>query len=191
MADPSEPSGSRAVSEWTSAPSGLPTVIYAPPPSEPSVTRGVTGLFVPIFLGVFILVAIYFYAGAWNASQRLARQQAVTREAAGMSAYIDDLERQNVELCMRLGELPERVERPSLQVQLQEVRRNFDAQCRENERLVARLGQSASAGCIAATPPARSEPAIVATSSGMQRRETVAEFRARICRSYVTSGAPR
>lgn len=175
------------MNQWNGGNANLPTIIYAPPPGEPSVTRGVTGLFVPIFLGIFIVVAIYFYAGAWTASQRLAQQQAVTRDTAGLLTYIEDLEKQNSELCQRLGDLPDRVERPNLQMQLETVRRDFDAQCRNNERIAARLGGGAAARCTAVTPPARSELNVVRTTSGGERRETVGEFRSRICRSYVSS----
>ncbi|MGE0533293.1 MAG: hypothetical protein AB7G40_18115 [Hyphomonadaceae bacterium] len=190
MSDPREPSGSRAIHQWSGGSGNLPTVIYAPPPGEPSVTRGVTGLFVPIFLGIFIIIAIYFYAGAWRASQRLAEQQAVTRDTAELLTYLEDLERQNVDLCQRLGELPDRVERPNLQTQLETVRREFDAQCRNNERIATRLGGDAALRCTAATPPARSELSMVRTNAGAERRETVSEFRSRICRSYVSGSRP-
>jgi hypothetical protein len=185
MRDPGEHSGSRAVHQYGGG-ANLPAIIYAPPPGEPSVTRGVTGLFVPIFLGIFIIVAIYFYAGAWSASQRLAGQQAVTRDTAGLLTFIEDLERQNTELCRRIGDLPERVERPNLQMQLETARRGFDAQCRNNERIAARLGGGASR-CTAVTPPTRSDLSTVRTTSGGERRETVSEFRGRICRSYITT----
>jgi hypothetical protein len=186
MSDPRESSGSRAVNQW-SGNTNLPTVIYAPPPGEPSVTRGVTGLFVPIFLGIFIIVAIYFYAGAWTASQHLAQQQAVTRDTAGLLTYIEDLEKQNSDLCQRVGEVPERVERPNLQTQLETVRREFDAQCRNNQRIATRLEGSGAAQCATVTPLARSELSTIATTGGGSRRETVGEFRSRICRSYVSS----
>jgi hypothetical protein len=192
MTEPSQPPGSRAIHEWSGGQGNLPTVIYAPPPGEPSVTRGVTGLFVPIFLGIFILLAIYFYTGAWNASQQLSHQQAVTRDASGLLGYIEDLERQNADMCQRLGDLPDRVERPNLEVQLQTARREFDVQCQHNQRLQDRLQPSEAGGvqCTTVTPAARSEPAIVRTASGAERRETVPEFRNRICRSYLAS-APR
>lgn len=191
MTEPSQPPGSRALHEWSGGQGSLPTVIYAPPPGEPSVTRGVTGLFVPIFLGIFILLAIYFYSGAWNASQQLSRQQAVTRDAAGLLSYIDDLERQNTEMCQRLGDLPERVERPNLQVQLQTARRAFDLECQHNGRLQDRMhpGEAGAVQCTTVTPAARSEPALVQTAGGAQRRETVAEFRTRICRSYTNTAS--
>ena len=155
MTEPSQPPGSRELHEWSGPQGNLPTVIYAPPPGEPSVTRGVTGLFVPIFLGVFILLAIYFYTGAWNASQQLSRQQAVTRDASGLLAYIEDLERQNTEICQRLGDLPERVERPNLEVQLQSARRDFDLQCQHNQRLQDRMhpGEAGAVQCTTVTPP--------------------------------------
>ncbi len=186
MNDPREGPDVRAVQEWSGG-ANLPTIIFAPPPNEPSVTRGVTGLFVPIFLGLFIILAVYFFAGAWQASQRLARQEAVTRDVAGLTTYIEDLESQNADLCRSLGALPERVERPTLEVQLQSARRAFDAQCQRNQQVSARLG-SGAARCVTVTPDARSEPATATTAAGAARRETLAEFRARICSSYF---APR
>jgi hypothetical protein len=189
MTEPSQPPGSREIHEWNGGAGNLPTVIYAPPPGEPSVTRGVTGLFVPIFLGIFILLAIFFYTGAWNASQALARQQAVTRDAAGLLSYIEDLERQNTQMCQRLGDLPDRVERPNLEVQLQTARREFDVQCQHNQRLQDRMqsADASAARCVPVTPAARSEPQLVTMANGAQRRETVAEFRDRICRSYLAN----
>lgn len=187
MSDPRDFPGSRAVHQYSRGNANLPAIIYAPPPGEPSVTRGVTGLFVPIFLGIFIIVAIYFYTGAWSASQRLAQQQAITRDTTGLLTYIEDLESQNTELCRRLGDLPERVERPNLQMQLETVRRGFDAQCRNNERIASRLSGGEASQCTAVTPPARSELSTVRTTSGGERRETISEFRARICRSYLSS----
>src|SRR5215470_5090767 len=115
MTDPRDGEGSRALHEWSSGDRNLPTLIFAPPPSEPSVTRGVTGLFVPIFLGLFIILAVYFFAGAWDTSQRLLRQQSVARDVTGLTAYIEDLENQNAALCQRLGDLPDRVERPIIE----------------------------------------------------------------------------
>lgn len=191
MSEPRDPSGSRAVHQWTGGNGNLPTVIYAPPPSEPSVTRGVTGLFVPIFLGIFIIVAIFFYAGAWRASQRLAEQQAVSADTAELQRYMENLERQNTDLCQRVDDLPERIERPNLQVQLETARRAFDVQCYNNERIATRLQGAAALRCTPVTPPARSELAAVRTTSGDQRRETIAEFRSRICRSYLSSSPPQ
>ncbi|MGE0830715.1 MAG: hypothetical protein AB7O04_15375 [Hyphomonadaceae bacterium] len=182
---------SRALHEWSGEGRNLPTVIFAPPPSEPSVTRGVTGLFVPIFLGLFIILAVYFFAGAWAASQRLLRQQGIARDAAGLTAYMEDLERQNAELCQSLGELPERIERPTLEAQVQLARRDFDAQCQRNQQLRDRLNPGDGARCVSVTPASRSGLAVSQTASGANRRETVREFRARICRSYAGYTPPR
>src|SRR5690242_16664039 len=183
MTDPRDTEESRALHEWRGGDRNLPTLIFAPPPSEPSVTRGVTGLFVPIFLGLFIILAVYFFAGAWDTSQRLLRQQSIARDVTGLSAYIEDLETQNAQLCQtRIGDLPDRVDRPIIEVQIQQARRNFDAQCQRNQQLQDRLSGSASARCVTTTPPARSQP--LPPSNG-QRAETLAEFRARICRGYT------
>ncbi len=181
---------SRAVHEWSANDRNLPTLIFAPPPAEPSVTRGVTGLFVPIFLGLFIILAVYFFAGAWDASQRLLRQQGIARDVTGLTSYMEDLESQNADLCRTLSALPDRVERPTIEVQVQSARRDFDIQCQRNQQLRNRLSQGQSGGCTAVTPAARSEPALVGTGAAA-RRESVAEFRARICRSYTTYSAPR
>jgi hypothetical protein len=142
---------------------------------------------VPIFLGIFIILAIVFYTGAWQASQRLAEQQAVTRDTAELLGYIEDLERQNTGLCQRIGELPERLDRPNLQTQLDTARRGFDLQCLNNERIAARLDADAAMRCTIVMPPTRSDLAPTATASGRERYETVREFRSRICRSYLTS----
>jgi hypothetical protein len=166
----------------------LPTLIFAPPPTEPSVTRGVTGLFVPIFLGLFIILAVYFFAGAWDTSQRLLRQQSIARDVTGLSGYIEDLETQNADLCQSIGDLPDRVERPTLEVQVQSARRAFDVQCQRNQHLQDRLSGSASARCVPVTPEGRSQPR---AASGNQRAETLADFRARICRSYAVTNLPR
>ena len=99
MTEPRDTEESRALHEWSGGDRNLPTLIFAPPPSEPSVTRGVTGLFVPIFLGLFIILAVYFFAGAWDTSQRLLRQQSIARDVTGLSAYMEDLESQNADLC--------------------------------------------------------------------------------------------
>ena len=184
MTDSRDGQESRAVHEWSSGGDrNLPTLIFAPPPTEPSVTRGVTGLFVPIFLGLFIILAVYFFAGAWDTSQRLLRQQSIARDVTGLSAYIEDLETQNAELCqLRIADLPDRVDRPIIEVQIQQARRDFDAQCQRNQQLQDRLSGSGSARCVTTTPPARSQP--LPASNG-QRAETLAEFRARICRGYT------
>lgn len=191
MTDPRDTPESRAVYEWKSGDGrNLPTLIFAAPPAEPSVTRGVTGLFVPIFLGLFIILAVYFFAGAWGASQHLLHQQGIARDAAGLSAYLEDLEKQNSDLCQRLGELPDRVERPPLEVQIQSARRAFDVQCQRNQQIQNRLSGSQGARCAPVTPDARSQPQNVQTTSGGVRRETVAEFRNRICRNYqLTPGS--
>lgn len=189
MTDSRDGQESRAVHEWSSSDRNLPTLIFAPPPTEPSVTRGVTGLFVPIFLGLFIILAVYFFAGAWNTSQRLLRQQSIARDVTGLSGYIEDLETQNAELCqLRIGDLPDRVERPIIEVQIQQARRDFDAQCQRNQQLQDRLSRSSSARCVTTTPPAHSQP--LPASNG-QRAETLAEFRARLCRGYTSVPAPR
>ncbi len=175
-------------------------IVHAP---EPSVTRGVTGLFVPIFLAIFIVAAIYFFFGAWQAAQGLERQKAVTRDAAGIFAYMEDLERQNLALCRSWASTPERVERPNIQAQLIDARRAFDEQCRSShnleERLSRRSGASAGNACPSATPAARTAPPlpIVSVSSSPQdvRRMGLDDFRENICRTYrpappaVNSGA--
>lgn len=192
MSDPRHEQESRALHEWSGDGRNLPTVIFAPPPNEPSVTRGVTGLFVPIFLGLFIVLAVYFFAGAWESSQHLLRQQGVSRDAAGLTAYIEDLENQNAELCQRIGDLPDRVERPTIEVQMQSARRAFDLQCQRNEHIQSRLSGGQSARCVPVTPDARSQPAAATrTPAGAARPETPAEFRARICRSYATGATSR
>lgn len=89
----------------------VPMIIIAQAP-EPSVTRGVTGLFVPIFLAVFIIAAIYFFFGAWQGMQGLERQKAVTRDALGLFEYMEDLEAQNAALCRSWALTPERVSGP-------------------------------------------------------------------------------
>ena len=183
MTEPRDTPASRALHEW-SGDRNLPTLIFAPPPNEPSVTRGVTGLFVPIFLGLFIILAVYFFAGAWETSQRLLRQQSIARDVTGLTAYIEDLESQNADLCQPISDLPDRVERPTLEVQVQSARRAFDAQCQRNQHLQDRLSGSATARCVTVTPDARSQPR--AGGPG-ERPETLAEFRARICRSYAVN----
>jgi hypothetical protein len=188
MTEPRDSPEARALHEWSGGERNLPTLIYAPAPNEPSVTRGVTGLFVPMFLGLFIILAVYFFAGAWDTSQRLLRQQSIARDVTGLTAYIEDLESQNAELCHRIGDLPDRVERPTLQVQVQSARRAFDLQCQRNQQLQDRLSQSASPRCVAVTPEGRSQPR---PASASQRQETLAEFRARICRSYAAIALPR
>jgi hypothetical protein len=80
--------------------------------------------------------------------------------------------------------LPDRVERPTLEVQVQSARRAFDVQCQRNQHLQDRLSESASARCVAVTPDGRSQPR--AGGPG-ERPETLADFRARICRSYAAS----
>jgi len=188
MTEPRDTEESRALHEWSGGDRNLPTLIFAPPPSEPSVTRGVTGLFVPIFLGLFIILAVYFFAGAWDTSQRLLRQQSIARDITGLTAYMEDLESQNADLCQRIGDMPDRVERPTLEVQVQSVRRAFDVQCGRNQQLQDRLSQGASPRCVAVTPQGRSQPRAAA---GGARQETLAEFRARICASYVATMRPR
>jgi hypothetical protein len=190
MAEPRDNHESRALHQWSGDGRNLPTVIFAPAPSEPSVTRGVTGLFVPIFLGAFIILAVYFFAGAWDASQRLLHQQGIARDVAGLSDYIEDLERQNTDLCQSLGDLPDRVERPTLEVQIQSARRAFDVQCERNEQIQNRLSQGQGGTCVTQTPDARSQLATT-TAGGRQRSETLEEFRARICRNYAVNTAPR
>lgn len=140
---------------------------------------------------MFIILAVYFFAGAWTASQKLLHQQGVARDAAGLSAYIEDIEKQNVELCQRVGELPDRVERPPLEVQIQSARRAFDVQCQRNQQIQSRLNGGAGARCVPVTPDARSQPAVTQTANGAPRRETVAEFRSRICRSYLVNTGSR
>ncbi len=164
-------------------------IVHAP---EPSVTRGVTGLFVPIFLAIFIVAAIYFFFGAWQSAQGLERQKAVTRDAAGIFAYMEDLESQNAALCRSWVATPERVERPNIEEQLIDARRAFDDQCRSaqnlEERLSRRSGASAGNSCPTATPAARTAPPlpIVSVSSSPQdvRRVSLDDFRANICRTY-------
>lgn len=188
MAEPRTGPEPRALREWSGDGRNLPTVIFAPAPAEPSVTRGVTGLFVPMFLGVFIVLAVFFFAGAWDASQRLLRQQGVARDASGLTTFIEDLERQNTALCQSVSDLPDRVERPTIEAQVQTARRDFDAQCERNQNLRDRLSRSQAPRCEIVTPAARSEPAMARTPSGGERRETISEFRARICRSYLRPG---
>jgi len=163
---------------WTAG-GNVPVIFVAAPPAEPSVTRGVTGLFVPIFLAIFVIAAIYFFFGAWQAAQGLAQQEAVTRDAAGLLEYMEDLERQNATLCANVNATPERVERTNLEAQVEIARRNFDAQCQRNlslqERLSRRTGEAGSSACAPATPAATTLP---------PRCESVDEFRARICRGY-------
>ncbi len=172
------PTYTGAVQNWTPG-SNVPVIVVAAPPAEPSVTRGVTGLFVPIFLAVFVIAAIYFFFGAWQAAQGLARQEAVTRDAAGLLEYMEDLERQNALLCASAAATPERVERTNLEAQVEIARRNFDAQCQRNlslqERLSRRSGEAGSTSCPPATPAATTAP---------PRGESVDEFRARLCRGY-------
>ena len=190
MTDPRDAPESRAIHEWSNNPRNLPTVIFAAPPPEPSVTSGVTGLFVPLFLGLFIILAVYFFAGAWGASQKLLHQQGIARDAAGLTAYIEDLERQNSDLCARLGDLPDRVDRPPIEVQIQSVRRAFDVQCQRNQQLQNRLNGGQGARCVTVTPSERSQPE-TSQVGDVVRRESVADFRARICRNYQVNTGSR
>lgn len=167
-----------AVQNW-SAGGNVPVVVVTAPQPEPSVTRGVTGLFVPLFLAVFVIAAIYFFFGAWQAAQDLARQEAITRDATGLIEYMEDLERQNASLCADASETPERVERPNLEAQIEIARRNFDAQCQRNlslqERMNRRTGAADASTCTQATPAATTAPPASAS---------VDDFRAEICRGY-------
>lgn len=181
---------------WGGAGGNVPMVVVAPAPAEPSVTRGVTGLFVPIFLAVFILAAIYFFFGAWQAAQSLARQEAITRDATGLLEYMEDIERQNAALCRDWAETPERVERPNLQAQIELSRRRFDEQCVRNQtlqdRLRRRTGQGGDARCVRAQPETQTAPPLPYAAqtppaggrAPPARRETIEEFRDRICLSY-------
>jgi hypothetical protein len=178
MSRPEEPYV--GVPQVVSGGANVPMVIIAQAP-EPSVTRGVTGLFVPIFLAIFILAAIYFFFGAWEAARALDHQKAVTRDAIGLFEYMDDMERQNQALCRSWAANPERIERPNLQAQITAMRRGFDTQCGSSrnlsERLSRRSGGAAGGACEAAQPPTRTAPEVI-------RRTSLDEFRNGICRNY-------
>jgi hypothetical protein len=147
----------------------VPVVVVAPPASEPSVTRGVTGLFVPIFLAAFIVLAIYFFFGAWQAAEALSEQKAITRDATGLYDYRENLEQQNAALCAdwRLA-APERIERPNIIAQLDDMRREYDTQCARNRRY-----SGGTCTTQMAAPRLR-----------LPEGETLDQFRTRLCRPY-------
>lgn len=180
-----------SVPQTISGSGNVPMVIITQAP-EPSVTRGVTGLFVPIFLAIFIIAAIYFFFGAWQAKQSLEEQKAVTRDAVGLFDYMEELEQQNVALCRSWASAPERVERPNVQAHIASARAAFDAQCRSsrnlNLRLSRRSGGDGGDDCQSVSPPARTAPPlpIVSATSSPQnvRRVSLDDFRNGICRTY-------
>lgn len=120
---------------WTGGQGG-PMVVVAPPSApEPSATRGVTGLFVLVFLAIAMVSAIYFAWGAWQSDQKLRAQQLVSRDSQGIANYMRALSVQNAELCRDAGRdtlAPDRppVDRPTLVAQIKDYRTTYETECR-------------------------------------------------------------
>lgn len=165
---------------WSTS-GNVPVVVVAPPASEPSVTRGVTGLFVPIFLGVFIIISIWFGYAAWQTNLALERQRAITREALGVNEYMRSIQDQNAVLCRDLA-LPRDVNTPPLVEQIAAARQTFDQQCADNNNFSGRFGGPGE-GCTPATPSAGGAARLL-DPGPPPRHETAQAARTRICARY-------
>jgi len=182
---------------WTASQSG-PMVVVAPPSApEPSATRGVTGLFVLMFLGIAMVTAIYFVMGAWQADQRLKAQQLVSRDSQGLREYIEALALQNAELCRDTVRTPATVERPNLVAQIKEYRASYESECQRaatsglrdipgfdlTGSAPQRAGAAASA-CTKVTPEALSVRPAGAGAVRAAEVQKARELRAALCPRY-------
>lgn len=173
------PDDTYSVPQTVSGSGNVPMIIIAPAP-EPSVTRGVTGLFVPIFLAVFIVVAIYFFFGAWQAMAALERQKSVTRDAAGIDQFVEDIYRQNTDLCRNANERPI-LAMPNIEAQIANVRDAIETQCRNNRNPSRRGGAAVGLDCPSLSQRPRTE---APTGTNLS------DFKASICRNYRFAAAP-
>lgn len=161
---------------WTGGQAG-PMVVVAPPSApEPSATRGVTGLFVLMFLALAMVTAMYFVVGAWQADQRLRAQQLVSRDAQGLREYLKSVSIQNSELCQNalradVNRLPPPpvVERPNLVAQIKEYRAAYESEC---NRAAASAGRDIPGLIPETTVPAQSAQCSKITPNPLSVRAT-------------------
>ncbi len=174
------PDDTYSVPQTVSGSGNVPMIIIAQAP-EPSVTRGVTGLFVPIFLALFIIAAIYFFFGAWQAMTDLERQKAVTRDAVGIDRFVEDIYRQNTDLCRNAFERPI-LAMPNIEAQIANTRDAIETQCRNDRNPSRRSGAATAADCPSLSQRPRTE---------LPAGTVLTDFKASICRNYRFAATPR